>query len=186
MKIVGINTSPRVGSNSNIALKTALKAAEDKGAETIIYNMNDMNIKTCQADDYCTEHEGKCALDDDMQEIYSAIDEADGIILATPVYMGNISSHAKIFIDRLHSIMHSDTLQRGSKKISLIATQAAIEPPMYAYIKNNLETTCDIFGGIGFEVEDIELLIGNNKEEAILDKQDQLDKATAVGNRIVR
>lgn len=55
---------------------------------------------------------------------------------------------------------------------------------MYEYIKNNLDITSDIFQGIGFELEDVVLLIGNENEEAILNKKDQLDKAVMVGNKI--
>lgn len=184
MKIVGINTSPRKGSNSRIALVKALETAKSKGADTVIYDLNDMNIRTCQADNYCVDNNGKCILDDDLQDVYKSIDEAYGVILATPIYMGNVSSLAKIFIDRLHCLLRVDNLR--DKKFSIIASQAAIEPPMYEYIKNNLDITSDIFQGIGFELEDVVLLIGNEKEEAILNKKDQLDKAVMVGNKITR
>ncbi len=108
MKIVGINTSPRKGSNSRIALVKALETAKSKGADTVIYDLNDMNIRTCQADNYCVDNNGKCILDDDLQDVYKSIDEAYGVILATPIYMGNISSLAKIFIDRLHCLLRVD------------------------------------------------------------------------------
>lgn len=83
MKIVGINTSPRKGSNSRIALVKALETAKSKGADTVIYDLNDMNIRTCQADNYCVDNNGKCILDDDLQDVYKSIDEAYGVILAT-------------------------------------------------------------------------------------------------------
>ncbi len=187
MKIVGINTSPRPKSNSRIALVKALETAEAKGADVEIFDLNLMDIRTCQADDYCVEHDGQCALDDDMQKIYSEIKDAYGIILATPIYMGNVSSLAKVFIDRMHAVLHAiDSYGIRGKKFSVIASQAAVDPPMYEYIKHNLETTVDIFRGIGFDVEDVVLLIGNAREEAILDKGNQLDKAVMVGNKIVR
>lgn len=187
MKIIGISTSPRDNSNSKIALKKALETVSGKGVITRLFDLNNLNIKTCQADDYCIDHNGKCILDDDMQEIYDEIKEAYGIILATPIYMGNVSSNSKIFIDRLHAVLNAiDEYNVRGKKLSVIASQAAVDPPMYEYIKHNLETTVDIFRGIGFDVEDVVLLIGNNKEGAILDKKDQLDKAVMVGNKILR
>ena len=91
MKIIGINTSPREGSNVRIALENALEASKAKGAETEIFDINKMNITACQGDNYCKSHEGKCAVDDDMQKIYKAIEEADGVILATPVYFFDVS-----------------------------------------------------------------------------------------------
>ncbi|MEE1118070.1 flavodoxin family protein [Methanosphaera sp.] len=187
MKIIGINTSPRENSNSKIALEKALDTAESKGADVKIFDLNNMNIKTCQACDYCVEHKGECSLDDDMQEIYNEIKDAYGIIIATPIYMGNVSSLAKIFIDRFYAVMNSlDTYNVHGKKFSVIASQAAVDPPMYEYIKHNLETTVDIFRGIGFDVEDVELLIGNAKEAIINTKEDQINKAIMIGNKIVR
>lgn len=187
MKIIGISTSPREGSNSRIALLKALETAESKGASVEIFDLNKLNITTCQADDYCIEHRGVCCQDDDMQQIYGAIDEAYGIILATPIFMGNVSSLAKIFIDRLYAVLNgAGTYGVNNKKLSVIASQAAIDPPMYEYIKHNLETTVDIFRGMGFIVEDVELLIGNSKERVIDTKDDQLNKAIMVGNKIIR
>lgn len=187
MKIIGINTSPRKESNSRIALEKALETARNKGASVKIYDLNNMNIRTCQADEYCVEHEGTCVLNDDMPEIYKDIRDAYGIILATPIYMGNISSLAKIFIDRLYAVMNNtDNYNVVGKKFSVIASQAAIDPAMYEYIKHNLEVSVDIFRGIGFDVEDVELLIGNSKEGIIKTKNDQMDKAVMVGNKIVR
>lgn len=186
MKIIGINSSPRNQSNSRIALEKALETAANRGADVKIYNLNDMNIRTCQADGYCVEHDA-CALDDDMQELYSDMMDAYGIILSTPVYMGNVSSLAKIFIDRLYAVMNNtDKYNVVGKKFSLIASQSAIEPAMYEYIKHNLEVSVDIFRGMGFDVEDVEVLIGNSKEGAIKSKSDQLDKAVMVGNKILR
>lgn len=186
MKIIGISTSPRSGSNSRIALVKALETAESRGASVEIFDLNKLNIVTCQADDYCMAHSGVCCQDDDMQQIYRAIDESYGIILATPIFMGNVSSLAKIFIDRLYAVLNGAGSSGVGKKFSVIASQAAIEPPMYEYIKHNLETTVDIFRGMGFDVEDVELLIGNSKEGVIASKEDQLNKAVMVGNKIIR
>ena len=187
MMIIGISTSPRQNSNSRIALEKALETAESRGATVKLFDLNDMNITTCQACDYCVEHDGKCCYDDDMQDIYEEIKEAYGIILATPIYMGNVSSNAKIFIDRLYAVMNAlDTYNVPGKKFSVLASQAAVEPAMHEYIKHNLETTVDIFRGIGFEVEDVELFIGNAKEAIIRTKENQMNKAVMVGNKILR
>ena len=187
MKIIGISTSPRKDSNSRIALEKALEVAESRGAGVELFDLNSMDIRTCQADDYCVDHGGECVLNDGMRDVYDALRDCHGVILATPIYMGNVSSNAKIFIDRLHAVLHAvDEYNVRGKKFSVIASQAAVDPPMYEYIKHNLEITVDIFRGIGFDVEDVVLLIGNAKAGAIFDKKDQLDKAIMVGNKIVR
>ena len=80
MKVLGINTSPRELSNVKIALEAALDAASAKGAETEIVDVNKLTITPCQGDNYCKEHDSECALNDDMQDIYQKIEEADGII----------------------------------------------------------------------------------------------------------
>lgn len=183
MKIIGINASPREGSNVKIALETALEAAESKGAQVKLFNINDMNIKACQADNYCKAHDGKCAVDDDMQEIYKEIQEADGVILAFPVYFFDINAQAKTFIDRLYAFYQFPFAETyGTKKFAIITSQGM---PDESAFKTALNTQLEAMGLLGFEKESLTILTGNNIPGEIKDKQDQLDKASKVGESMV-
>jgi multimeric flavodoxin WrbA len=102
MKIIGICGSPRKG-NTEILLKGALKAAKEKGAETELILLREKKIELCDGCQIC-ETTGKCHILDDMQEIYSILLKADGIIFGSPVFWNNVTPHMKNFIDRMNPI----------------------------------------------------------------------------------
>ncbi|MCD7781155.1 MAG: flavodoxin family protein [Methanosphaera sp.] len=183
MKIIGVNTSPRENSNTSIAVKTALEASEAKGAQTEYFDLSKMNITDCQGDSYCKSHDGKCAIDDDMQKIYKAIEESDAVILGAPIYFGDVNATAKTFIDRLYAyFMFPFTETYGNKKASLIVSQGAPDAEAFT-------STMDLQTGgleaLGFEIVDKVAVVDNNVPGAINDKQDQLDLAKSVGEKLV-
>ncbi len=104
MKVLGIAGSPREFSNSTFLLKTALKAAELEGAETELVLLREKNIKHCDGSWTCAET-GKCDIEDDMQELYIKLAEADGIISASPTQFGTVSSLHQSFWERTLALL---------------------------------------------------------------------------------
>lgn len=76
-----------------------LEGTRKAGRETKSIRLNELNIRPCQACDRCAST-GKCVLQDDMQKLYLLVEEAGGIVLATPIFFGSISAQLKTFIDR--------------------------------------------------------------------------------------
>ena len=99
MKIVAFQGSPRPSGNTEVLLEEVLKPAEKAMHEIILFKLNLMRIKPCQDCGSC-EKTGKCIIDDDMNEIYPAIREADRIILASPIFFFALSAQTKAMIDR--------------------------------------------------------------------------------------
>jgi len=99
VKIIGVIGSPRNGSNTEILIRKALESAEEVGAETDLINLGSAEIEPCIACEIC-KSTGECAIYDDMQDIIKKLGEADGLILGSPVYFGNVTSQMKIFMDR--------------------------------------------------------------------------------------
>ncbi len=99
VKIIGVIGSPRNGSNTEILIRKALESAEEVGAETDLINLGSAEIEPCIACEIC-KSTGECAIYDDMQDITQKLGEADGLILGSPVYFGNVTSQMKIFMDR--------------------------------------------------------------------------------------
>ena len=184
MKILGINTSPRSGSNVKIALETALEAAAAKGAETELISTNTLSISACQGDNYCKGHAGKCAIDDDMSEVYDKILEADAIIFGSPIYFIDVTAQAKLVIDRLYAFFMEESLKEtlAAKKISFVATNGTLPKEQ---IMPALEIQTTALGLLGFEIVDVEVLGENNVPEAIRDKEDQLAIAKKIGENLV-
>ena len=103
-KIVVLNGSPHVNGCTSALANEVVKSAEQMGAEVSSYHLNNMNIRGCQGCFKCMQT-GRCAIQDDMQPIYDDIAEADGIVLASPVYMWSMSSQLKTAVDRLFAFL---------------------------------------------------------------------------------
>ena len=104
MKIVGIMGSPRKHGNTAVLLNQVLEGAKTAGSRTAIFYPNEMNIRGCQGCDAC-KTKGHCVVRDDMREIYKAIDQAELLVLATPVYMWAMSAQLKLVVDRLYAYL---------------------------------------------------------------------------------
>ena len=183
MKIVGINASPREESNTRIAIQAALEEAEIKGATVEIFDVTKMNITPCQGDNACKANGGKCVIDDEMQDIYDAINEADGVILATPIYWADVSAQLKLIIDRMYAYyMMPSADQLKGKKIGIITSQGA--PGEETFVDARI-TALKCFQSLGFEIVADEGFTENNEPGAIKDKPDDLKRAKAMGDKIV-
>jgi multimeric flavodoxin WrbA len=102
MKVLGISGSPRKGGNTDTLLSEMLRGAADKGAETKAIHLNSMKYITCQHCDGCLK-EGNCIIKDEMQDIYPEFEQADVIILATPIQFMGMTAPMKAMIDRFQS-----------------------------------------------------------------------------------
>ena len=121
MKILGIVCSPRSGGNTEILVEEALSSARESGAETELVLVADKHINPCDACGACTEN-GICQIEDDMQDIYQKLENADGIIFGTPVYFINVSAQAKAVIDRTYALLRTGTL-RGKVAAGAVAVR---------------------------------------------------------------
>jgi multimeric flavodoxin WrbA len=106
MIIVGICGSPRKQATEHV-LKDALMMLSEQGFETRFFTVRGKHIEFCTHCDYCLEHK-ECVFKDDMQEVYSLLEESKGIIFATPVYNGGISAQTKAIMDRCRAVAASD------------------------------------------------------------------------------
>lgn len=110
MKILCLLGSPRKKSNSSTIAKRFAETAEKLGAEVKTYTLNDLKYRGCQACMACKEKLEKCALKDGLAEVLAAVQESDVMVMASPVYFGQISSQLKACIDRMYSFLKPDYL----------------------------------------------------------------------------
>ncbi len=103
LKVVGIVGSPRSEGNTEFMVRTTLDKISENGIETELITLHDKNIQYCSGCDGCKKT-NKCVIDDDMQELTEKVKEADGIIMSSPVYFGDMTGLAKTFIDRLRPL----------------------------------------------------------------------------------
>jgi multimeric flavodoxin WrbA len=104
--IVGICGSPRDGA-TEFVLKKALNNLQNMDFKTKFFTVKNKEIGFCIHCDYCLKN-NECIKKDDMQTIYTLLKQANGIIFATPVYNGGISSQLKTVMDRCRALLASD------------------------------------------------------------------------------
>ena len=100
MKVLIINGSPRVGGNTGIALNEMLKVFEKEGVETEVVQIGNRDVRGCIACGTCFQ-KGKCVFDDVVNELAPKFEEADGLVLASPVYYASANATLIACLDRL-------------------------------------------------------------------------------------
>jgi len=106
VKITAITGSPRgMRSRTRKLAGFLLAGAEEAGAEVDLIDLADMRIAPCIACDSCSL-DGKCVYSDDFTPLYERMLDADALVLASPVYVDNVSAQMKILIDRLADAIH--------------------------------------------------------------------------------
>ena len=105
MKIMAFNGSPRKKWNTATLLQKALEGADSQNAETELIHLYDLNYKGCISCFACKtiggKSYGRCAVQDDLTDVFSRVEQADAIILGSPIYWGTVSGEMKSFMDRL-------------------------------------------------------------------------------------
>jgi multimeric flavodoxin WrbA len=111
MKILGVLGSPRVNGICSTLLQHALDGVKSQGATVQRVDLINKNIKHCMGCCKCLFDDparpiGRCPLKDDMAAILEEYMQADGYILASPVYDGSVTALMKKFIERKIAFSH--------------------------------------------------------------------------------
>ncbi len=143
MKIIGVSCSPRKGKTSFYALEQCLGAIKEERPEmeTALWELADLRFGGCLACGQCTKGL-KCSQEDDFGQIVTALADPGlvGLIVATPVYLGTMTSQCKAFLDRCVPLRRNGFLLRnkvggviavggvrnGGQELTIQAVQAAM------------------------------------------------------------
>ncbi len=106
MKIIGVNGSPRKNWNTATLLASALEGAASLGAETELAHLYDLRYTGCTSCFACKlkggPSAGRCAVKDGLSPLLRKIEEeADAIVLGSPVYFGAMTGQMRSFLERL-------------------------------------------------------------------------------------
>jgi len=119
MKVLGIVCSPRLHGNTEIMVQASLAKAQEEGAEIELVTLAGKTISPCDAC-YSCRKTGESHIKHDMQDIYTKLLEADGIIFGTPVYFWTVSAQAKALIDR--TFVFSVKRELRNKVVGVVVT----------------------------------------------------------------
>jgi multimeric flavodoxin WrbA len=105
MKVIAFNGSPRKKWNTATLLGKALEGMASCEAETELIHLYDLEYKGCISCFACKiiggQSYGRCAVQDDLTAIFERIEQADAVLLGSPIYFGDVSGEMKSFMERL-------------------------------------------------------------------------------------
>ena len=114
MKVLIINGSPRGDGNTALAVSELVKTFEAEGIEAEVCQIGNKNIRGCIACGRCEEL-GKCVFNDSVNEIAEKFGNADGLVIASPVYYASANGTLISLLDRLFYSSHFDkTMKVGA------------------------------------------------------------------------
>ena len=117
MKVLILNGSPRVGGNTSIALDEMVKVFEAEGVEAEVCQIGSKNIRGCIACNKCSEL-GHCVFNDTVNELAPKFEEADGLVVASPVYYASANATLVACLDRLfYSTGFDKTMKVGESAV---------------------------------------------------------------------
>ena len=117
MKVLILNGSPKPNGNTAIAINEMAKIFEDEGVEAQIVQVGNKDIRGCVSCNSCRES-GKCVFDDVVNELAPKLEEADGLVVASPVYYASANATLIACLDRLfYSTRFDKTMKVGASVV---------------------------------------------------------------------
>ncbi len=184
MKIVGVLGSPRRTSNSTALAKKVIDTAKEMGAEAEVFVLNELIFKGCQACRGCKGENDHCILNDDLPEVLDKIREADALVMASPVYFGDVSGQLKRFIDRTYSFFDDGFITRlaPGKKFIFILVQGNPSEEVFADIIPRYET---FFRMYGFDTKSLRAT-GYQDAGLVAENEELMKRAEELGRELVQ
>lgn len=185
-KILALFGSPRKKGNSTLLANHIILGAESQGATVESIRLNGLNIKPCQGCYVCQGEDSKgCAVDDDMQDLYPKIIEADALIIASPVYWFNMSAQTKIFMDRCLALFNGNPEDGAlyGKNIA-IAMAYGDKDAFCSGCVNALRTFQDSYNFVGADI--VGMVYGSAEDPGeIAANSDLMQDAETLGEKLV-
>jgi len=131
-RVIAINSSKRKKNTYGI-LKELKEKFKEQDIDLDILNLFEYNITPCVGCESCVRFD-KCGLKDDTEKLMEIFKAYDGVILSSPVYMGNVSGMMKLFIDRTAKWFHRPELV-GKPTMYVVTTAASGIKDTTKYLK---------------------------------------------------
>jgi multimeric flavodoxin WrbA len=186
-KVTILIGSPRKDGSTAILAREAIKGLIEKGVETELIFLNDLNFRDCQACYFCKKHDvAACSVNDDMQTIHQLIQESDGLIIATPIYFAGVTAQTKAWLDRLFPYISMDLSPKlpASKKVSFIFTQ---NQPDARLFEIPICTFMQVVGLTGLYAKDHLLAydLDAGIKPSVTEKKEFMEKAYRIGKDLL-
>ncbi|MDA3903895.1 MAG: flavodoxin family protein [Desulfuromusa sp.] len=188
MKILSINGSRRKQGNTEFLIQSILAPAKKKGVQVESIFLGDYSIGACTGCEGCSRS-WECIIKDDFAQVVKKVDEADGIVLASPTYWYSVTSDMKRFIDRCYSLIQFPVNRKkwigkyqGTEKVCV--TAAVCEQSEASMIGNTMSLLTDFSKDIGLDVIETVKGLGFFEAGSIRADHNLLQKAETTGQNL--
>ncbi len=178
MRVLGIVCSPHRMGNTARLVRRVLDGAEEKGYETELISLCDLQINPLSAGS--SQPYGISFPKDDMERIYPSLEKMDVLVLGTPIYYDNVSARTKLFIDRLHYYSYPGVKERFPKNVRavLIITYEWDNPKAYDEVIEWLKRTLEHYWKMKVVAT---LKAEGTGKRPVAEREDLLEKAREIG-----
>ena len=118
MKVLLLNGSPRANGNTAAALAEMKQIFDQEGIESEIVQVGHLSVRGCIACGGCYKA-GKCVIDDVVNELAGKLEEADGLVAASPVYYASANATLSAVLDRLFFSAHFDKRMKVGASVAV-------------------------------------------------------------------
>jgi multimeric flavodoxin WrbA len=170
MKALLISGSPhRERSKTFLLAREVLKGFTDGGGSPEVIHLSDVDILFCKHCEQCHKKILHCSLKDSMEMILKKMLEADGIILASPNYINQVTASMKALFDRATHFIHCKRLL-GKYVTGVVSSGSGQDKEVLDYIRYYAHTCgAQYSGGISSRAQDI---------------QEKMEEAHKLGNNL--
>lgn len=146
-KVLAFAGSPRREGYTNTLLRKLIEGVESKKGEVKVYDLNSPEPRGCQGC-FRRRAEPGCPIDDSLAPAYAEIADASGIVVTSPIYFGQISGQAKLWLDRMVPMLDGKTFKprHPGKKAATIFSQGDANGLRFASVVNQLHGFLQTFG----------------------------------------
>lgn len=118
MKVLVVNGSPRKGGNTSIAIDELAKTFSAEGVDVEVLDVGSKAVAGCRACYACGKL-GRCAIDDVVNEAARKFEQADGLVVASPVYYASPNGAVLSFLDRLFTSAKFDKRMKVGASVAV-------------------------------------------------------------------
>ncbi|MBQ8624430.1 MAG: flavodoxin family protein [Oscillospiraceae bacterium] len=118
MKVLLLNGSPKANGNTAVALREMEKIFLAEGIDTEIVHVGNKDIRGCVACVSCYQT-GKCSINDIVNELAPKLEEADGLVVGSPVYYASANATLVALLQRLFYSTHFDKTMKVGASVAV-------------------------------------------------------------------
>lgn len=178
MKVILVNGSPKEKGCTYTALKEVEKVLKERNIITEMFWIGNRPISGCLGCNRCLEN-GKCCINDKVNEFIEKVPETDGFVFGSPVYFSGISGQLKCFMDRAfygRKSLFTNKIGTGVVACRRCGASSALEQINKYFEISNMPIISSNYWNMVF---------GRNSDEVLNDKEG-MENLKNLGNNIAK